>query len=137
MKVMLDPGAHKPERAHQEDAGLDLRCIKGGWLWPFGSRTFDTGVHMALPEGTWGKVESKSGLNVKASIVSCGGVVDEGYTGSIRVKLYNLGWKSYRFRDGDKIAQIVIMECLKPPIEIVDTLEDTARGSGGFGSTGR
>lgn len=137
MKVMLDPGAHKPERAHPEDAGLDFRCIKGGWIWPFGSRTFDTGVHMALPEGTWGKVESKSGLNVKASIVSCGGTIDEGYNGSIRVKLYNLGWKPYRFRDGDKIAQIVIMECLKPPIEIVDTLEDTARGSGGFGSTGR
>lgn len=137
MKVMLDPGAHIPERAHQEDAGLDLRCIKGGWLWPFGSRTFDTGVHMALPEGTWGKVESKSGLNVKASIVSCGGTIDEGYNGSIRVKLYNLGWKPYRFRDGDKIAQIVIMECLKPPIEIVDELEETERSDRGFGSTGR
>lgn len=137
MKVMLDPGAHIPERAHQEDAGLDLRCIKGGWLWPFGSRTFDTGVHMALPDGTWGKVESKSGLNVKASIVSCGGTIDEGYNGSIRVKLYNLGWKPYRFRDGDKIAQIVIMECLKPPIEIVDELEETERSDRGFGSTGR
>lgn len=137
MKVMLDPNAHIPERAHQEDAGLDLRCIKGGWLWPFGSRTFDTGVHMALPEGTWGKVESKSGLNVKASIVSCGGTIDEGYNGSIRVKLYNLGWKPYRFRDGDKIAQIVIMECLKPPIEIVDELEETERSDRGFGSTGR
>lgn len=137
MKVMLDFGAHIPERAHQEDAGLDLRCIKGGWLWPFGSRTFDTGVHMALPEGTWGKVESKSGLNVKASIVSCGGTIDEGYNGSIRVKLYNLGWNPYRFRDGDKIAQIVIMECLKPPIEIVDELEETERSDRGFGSTGR
>lgn len=137
MKVMLDFGAYIPERAHQEDAGLDLRCIKGGWLWPFGSRTFDTGVHMALPEGTWGKVESKSGLNVNASIVSCGGTIDEGYNGSIRVKLYNLGWKPYRFRDGDKIAQIVIMECLKPPIEIVDELEETERSDRGFGSTGR
>ena len=137
MKVMLDPGAHMPERAHHEDAGLDLRCIKGGWLWPFGSRTFDTGVHMEIPEQAFGKIESKSGLNVKASIVSCGGVVDEGYTGSIRVKLYNLGWKPYRFRDGDKIAQILIMECLKPPIEIVDELEETERSDRGFGSTGR
>ena len=137
MKVMLDPGAYKPERAHYQDAGLDFRCIKGGWLWPFGSRTFDTGVHMALPEGSYGKIESKSGLNVKASIVSCGGTIDEGYNGSIRVKLYNLGWKPYRFRDGDKIAQIVIMECLKPPIEIVDELEETERSDRGFGSTGR
>ena len=137
MKVMLDSGAHKPERAHQTDAGLDFRCIKGGWLWPFGSRTFDTGVHMALPEKTYGKVESKSGLNIKASIVSCGGTIDEGYTGSIRVKLYNLGFIPHKFNDGDKIAQIIIMECLKPPIEIVDSMEETARGNKGFGSTGR
>lgn len=92
MKVMLDPGATMPTRAHETDAGLDLYCINGGILWPFGHRTFDTGVHIELPPGTWGKIESKSGLNVRRNVVSCGGTIDEGYTGSIAVKLYNLGF---------------------------------------------
>lgn len=137
MKVVVDPGTCIPTRAHPEDAGLDLYCKTGGWIWPHGSRTFDTGVHIALPPGTFGKVESKSGLNVNHSVVSCGGIIDEGYTGSIRVKLYNLSWKPYRVHDGDKIAQLIITDCRKPPIEIVGALEDTARGCGGFGSTGR
>ena len=140
MKVFTDWGAKLPNRAHAADAGMDLFCIKGGIIWPFGHRTFDTGVHIALPEGTWGKIESKSGLNVKYNIVSCGGTIDEGYVGSIRVKLYNLGLLPYRVKDGDKIAQIVIMDCHKPELEVCFDLDDlgkTDRGSSGFGSTGR
>ena len=137
MKVMLDPGATMPTRAHETDAGLDLYCINGGILWPFGHRTFDTGVHMELPPGTWGKIESKSGLNVRRNVVSCGGTIDEGYTGSIAVKLYNLGLLPRRIKDGDKIAQIVIAECIKPPLEWSNSLEETERGNNGFGSTGR
>lgn len=137
MKVVVDPGASIPTRAHPEDAGLDLYCTKGGVIWPHGSRTFDTGVHIALPPGTFGKVESKSGLNVNHGVVSCGGVIDQGYTGSIRVKLYNLGWKPYRVHDGDKIAQLIITDCCKPPVEIVGSLGSTERGTNGFGSTGR
>lgn len=137
MKVVVDPGASIPTRAHPEDAGLDLRCIKGGIIWPKCAKTFDTGVHVELPQGTWGKIESKSGLNVHHDIVSCGGVIDEGYTGSIRVKLYNLGWLPYRVHDGDKIAQLIITDCRKPVIEIVGELEETDRNCNGFGSTGR
>lgn len=137
MRVVLDYGAAMPERAHETDAGLDLRCIKGGIIWPFSSRTFDTGVHVELPHGTWGKIESKSGLNINRGIVSCGGTIDEGYTGSIRVKLYNLSWRPYRFRDGDKIAQLVIQFYIAPELEWVESLEETARGNSGFGSTGR
>lgn len=140
MKVFTDFGAKLPDRAHDTDAGMDLFCIKGGIIWPFGHRTFDTGVHLALPEGTWGKIESKSGLNVKYNIVSCGGTIDEPYRGSIKVKLYNLGLLPYRVKDGDKIAQIVIMDCHKPELEVcydLDALGATDRGSSGFGSTGR
>lgn len=137
MRVVLDVGATMPSRAHETDAGLDLFCIRGGIVWPWGSRVFDTGVHIELPPGTWGKIESKSGLNVKRNIVSCGGTIDEGYTGSIKVKLYNLGWKPYRFRDGDKIAQLVILPYIAPELEWADSLEETARGDSGFGSTGR
>ena len=137
MRVVLDEGATIPNRAHKTDAGLDLFCVKGGIIWPWSSRVFDTGVHVELPPGTWGKIESKSGLNVKHNIVSCGGTIDEGYTGSIRVKLYNLGWRPYRFRDGDKIAQLVIQFYIAPDIEWADSLEETDRGDSGFGSTGR
>lgn len=137
MNMIVENGASIPTRAYPKDAGLDLYCVKGGIIWPKCSKIFDTGVHIELPPGTWGKIESKSGLNVHRNIVSCGGTIDEPYRGSIRVKLYNLGWLPYRFRDGDKIAQLVIMPYLAPEIEVVGELSETDRGSSGFGSSGR
>lgn len=137
MNVKIDEGAHIPTRAHETDAGLDLYAVRGKIIWPGIGRTFDTGVHVELPRGTWGKIESRSGLNVKHSVVSCGGTIDEGYTGSIRVKLYNLGLLPYRVKTGDKIAQLVIMPCEKPVLNFAESLEGTPRGDQGFGSTGR
>lgn len=140
MRIFVEQGATIPSRAHPTDAGLDVYCKEGGIIWPWGHKTFDTGVHFEFPAGTWGKVESKSGLNVNHNIVSCGGTIDQGYVGSVRVKLYNLGWKPYRFKAGDKIAQIVILDCHKPEIELagsVEELGETDRGSKGFGSSGR
>jgi dUTP pyrophosphatase len=137
MKIKLDKGAKMPIRVHRQDAGLDLHSMEMATIFPGESWTFDTGVHIALEPGTYGKIESKSGLNVKHDIVSCGGVVDEGFTGSIRVKLYNLGHEAYTFYPGDKIAQLVIMPYLVPEMEVVDDLEDTDRGANGFGSSGK
>lgn len=148
----MEPSAYLPTRAHETDAGLDLYSMEDRTLYPAGwtsvdaetnytyplpfCAVFDTGVHIAFEPGTYGKIESKSGLNVKHSVVSCGGVVDEGYTGSIAVKLYNLGTEPYTVHKGDKIAQLVIMPYLTPKIELVEHLDDTPRGSNGFGSTG-
>lgn len=152
MKIMLDPGATMPTRAHPTDAGLDLYAADDVTIYPEGTKFFyddgsietmvcgeviNTGVHIAFDPGTYGKIESRSGLNVKHHVVSCGGVIDEGYTGSIKVKLYNFGTEAYRVRKGDKIAQLVIMPYLTPEIEVVDHLDETERGSAGFGSTGR
>ena len=138
LKVMLEDDAFAPVRAHDTDAGLDLRSRdEDFWLWPGQSHVFDTGVHIELPHGYYGKIESKSGLNVKHDIVSLGGVIDEGFTGSINIKLYNLGKEEYRFRKGDKVAQMVIMGYIAPTIEIVTELVDTDRGDSGFGSSGR
>ena len=136
MKITLDEGAVMPQRAHKQDAGLDLFSREDRAILDGDSAVFDTGVHIELPPGTYGRLESKSGLNVNYNIVSCGGTIDEGYTGSIHVKLYNLGKKPYMIRKGQKICQLVIMPCLKPDLEIVEKLEDTERGTGGFGSTG-
>ena len=141
MKIGLDAHAFLPTRAHSTDAGLDLYAQHGQTIPAHGSAVFDTGVHIKLPHGTYGKIESKSGLNVLWDIVSCGGVIDEGYTGSIMVKLYNLGNKDYTFMPGEKIAQLIVQPCLYESVERVRKFElcseKTERGDNGFGSTGR
>ena len=102
MKIVLDEKALMPERAHETDAGLDLKSPITVLIPKGGSEAIDTGVHIELPSGTVGMLKSKSGLNVKYGIQS-EGVVDEGYTGSICVKLYNHGPQPYLVSRGDKI----------------------------------
>lgn len=137
MNCILDDGAYLPEKAHEADAGYDLRTPIPVRIPARGSETIDTGVHIAIPEGFFGKLESKSGLNVKHNIVSLGGVIDAGYTGSIVVKLYNLGKQDYIFQTGEKIVQMIIQPYANFKLEQVKTLEDTERGDKGFGSSGR
>ena len=134
MKIMLDEGAIMPTRSHPYDAGLDLYAMEDGIIDY--SETFDTGVHVQIPEGYVGFIKSRSGLMCKHDITS-DGTIDCGYTGSIRVKLFNHGVASYYVKAGDKIAQLVIVPCLLPELELVDSLEETDRGDNGFGSTGR
>ena len=136
MKVMLDTGAFMPEYAHETDAGADLRSPVSFSIMAGDSVTVDTGVHVEIPDGMVGMLKSKSGLNVKHSIVS-EGVIDAGYTGCIRVKLYNHGVGTYTVCKGDKITQLVIMPVVHTTFEQVDSLDETERGNGGFGSTGR
>ena len=125
-----------PKRAFETDAGLDLFSPVDVDVPPRGSVTIDTLVHIELPKNTVGMVKSKSGLNVKHGIQS-EGVIDVGYTGSIRVKLYNHSNRWYQVDKGDKISQLVILPILTPDLELVDELDETERGNGGFGSTGR
>lgn len=136
MKIKLDAQAIMPTRAHQQDAGLDLYATEDRVVEAHNSDTFDTGVHIQLPPHTAGFLKSKSGLNVKHNITS-DGVIDVGYTGSIRVKLYNHGDEPYKVRRGDKISQLVVVCIQTPLLQVVEELEDTERGTGGFGSTGR
>ena len=135
MKVMLDPGALMPTRAHPTDAGLDLYAPRTVLIPAHGSAVVDTGVHVSLPEKTVGMLKSKSGLNVKKNILG-EGVIDEGYTGPIVVKLYNQGDGDVTIEAGQKLIQLVILPILTPELELVDSLEETDRGTGGFGSTG-
>lgn len=137
MKIVLDKGAYMPKKAHEADAGYDLRTPKRVVLRRGESVCIDTGVHMEIPKGWYGKLESKSGLNAKHSIVSLGGVIDSSYTGSIVAKLYNFGSEDYVFEAGDKVIQIVFMPCGNFSLIQVDNLEETERGNSGFGSTGR
>lgn len=139
MNVMLDEGAIMPMRAHSADAGLDLYTPEDFILLSFGkidNYTVDTGVHIEIPEGYVGVLKSKSGLNVNRGVVT-EGVIDAGYTGSIKVKLYNLGENIQDFRRGDKIAQLVILPIVTPALKLVDKFAETEHGDNGFGSTGR
>lgn len=136
MKVKLESWAYMPERAHKTDAGADLRTPRDVFVHARGSVMIDTGVHIELPPNTVGMLKSKSGLNVNHGITS-EGVIDVGYTGSIAVKLFNHSDRGYQFKAGDKISQLVVMPILTPSFELVDELENTERGDGGFGSTGR
>lgn len=141
MKIKLDKGAKMPLRAHPWDAGLDLFAPEGEGVYTIspcgGSVTIDTGVHVQIPEGCTGFIKAKSGLNVKHGL-TCTGVIDSHYTGSIAVKIYNHHpCLRYDVKQGDKIAQLVILPCVLPELELVDSLEETDRGDNGFGSTGR
>lgn len=141
LKVVLDPGAKMPTRAHKMDAGLDLYSTVDTVLpvksaWTDGNVCIDTGVHIEIPTGYVGFLKSKSGLNVKSGIQS-EGVIDAGYTGSIMVKLYNHGKNPVKIAKGQKISQLVLLPIITPDLELVDSLEDTERGTGGFGSTGK
>ena len=139
MKIVLEEGAKMPTRAHAYDAGLDLYAKDNGekvHIPPFGgSATIDTGVRFQIPQHFAGFVKSKSGLMVKHHIVT-DGTVDCNYTGTVHVTLLNHGEFSYYVEPGAKIAQLVIVPCCLPPLEVVDHLESTDRGENGFGSSG-
>lgn len=135
IKVVADEGANIPNRAHKSDAGLDLYATKGGWIFPFCRKAFDTGIHVAIPEGYVGLLTSKSGLMDKQGITSRG-TIDCGYTGSIRAVLFNHSWKFIKIKPRQKITQLVILPIITPDPEVVGSLDATDRGKGGFGSTG-
>ena len=136
LKIALDPGAYMPTRAHDFDGGLDLYATRDAWIRPQSSVFFDTGVHVQVPRGMVGLVRSRSGL-MRRHETQTDGTIDADYTGSIGVTLFNHGKRSLLIKAGDRIAQLVIVPCLLPKVVVVDKLEETERGAGGFGSTGR
>lgn len=140
MRVSLDKMAKEfpPTKAHVLDAGIDLYSPIDATIGMCNSAVIDTGVHAEIPKGYAGVLISKSGLNVKHSITSTG-LIDAGYTGSIKVKLYNHSRTPYTVERGDKISQLVIIPIKTEEIELVDTIADvkSERGNNGFGSTGR
>jgi dUTP pyrophosphatase len=137
MRVILEDGAFMPERAHTNDAGLDIRAIKCGIVKAGQSAIFHTGVHIELPPGTFGDMRSKSGLMFNHDITS-DGTIDAGYQGEIMVKLFNHSSEDYNVRRGDKISQLVISPVVYVELEQVEAFDVvTERSSDGFGSTGR
>jgi dUTP pyrophosphatase len=135
IKAVVDVGCKIPSRAHETDAGLDLYAAEDGWVWPKSRKTFGTGLHVAIPKGYVGFLTSKSGMMKKG--MTSRGTIDSDYRGSIKAVIYNHGWLPYRIRRGQKITQLVILPIITPYLDIVDSLDETERGTGGFGSTGK
>ena len=137
MNIYVETGAYVPERAHKTDAGLDVRSYGNRLVKAHGGALLHTGLHVQLPHGTAGLLVSKSGLNVKHGITSTG-LLDEGYTGEIMVKLYNHSDSDYLVNAGDKISQLVVIPVLYEDIQFKNFLdENTERGDHGFGSSGK
>ena len=136
IKVKLGPTACMPVRAHDTDAGADICTPEGFTIKAHSSEIVATGVHVQLPPNTVGMLKSKSGLNIRYGIVS-EGVIDEGFSGEVMVKLYNHSDHDYRFQRGDKITQLVVMPVHYVTYEQVDEIQGGARGTAGYGSTGR
>lgn len=136
IKTKLSSMAYLPERAHDTDAGADIRTPEGFTLRAHDSEIVATGVHVQLPPNTVGMLKSKSGLNIRYGIIS-EGVIDEGFSGEIMVKLYNLSDHDHLFQRGDKITQLVVMPVHYVAYELADEIQGGDRGSSGYGSTGR
>ena len=129
-------GEKAPTRGSELAAGLDLYAYGDHTIPAKGRAPIRTGVAIKLLPGTYGRVASRSGLAFKQGIDVKAGVIDRDYTGEIRVLLANSLDVEAQIKDGDRIAQLIVERIANVDVEIVDSLEETARGTQGFGSTG-
>jgi dUTP pyrophosphatase len=135
----LDPDLPLPAYAHPGDAGADLFAAEEVEIAPGGRAKVRTGLAIALPEGYVGLVHPRSGLAARlgVTVLNAPGTVDAGYRGEIMVILINHDpGNTVKISRGDRIAQLVVQRVERAVFHVVETLDDTARGAGGHGSTG-
>lgn len=136
IKVTLSPGATMPTRGSDGAAGYDIYALEDTVINCFQFIPVSTGVSIEIPAGHYGRVAPRSGLAVKHGVMVGAGVIDSDYRGEVKVALATLNCV-YEFKKGDRIAQIIIERIATPEMVHVDSLDDTDRGAGGFGSTGK
>lgn len=126
-----------PTRAHIGDGGLDLRASQDFLLMPLESALISTGVKVAIPLGLVGLLFSRSGMAKRSiTLANSVGVIDHSYRGEIKAYLVNNGTDPFQIIYGDRIAQLVLVPCALPEVELVEAVSTTERGENGFGSTG-
>jgi dUTP pyrophosphatase len=136
----LDPSVVLPTYAHDGDAGLDLRSVEELTLAPGERRAVRTGLIIAVPYGWVGLVHPRSGLALRhgVTLINAPGTIDAGYRGEVQVPLVNHGADPFAVAPGDRIAQLLLQQVgLAELVEVDGFDEQTGRGAGGFGSTGR
>ena len=150
----LSPEAKEPFRANPSDAGYDLFSTQYETIEPFQRKLISTGINIEIPDGFYGRIAPRSGLACKKGIDVMAGVIDSGYRGEIKVLLINLNLEGYNFKPsafeamfgsmnkldikpGDRIAQLIIERCYPVEWKKMKTLDTSARGQDGFGSSGQ
>jgi len=134
--TLLSNSAMLPKRGSELAAGLDLYSPVSGTIEPLQRMLVPLDISIELPKGTFGHILPRSGLALKNGINVGAGVIDEDYRGNVGVLLFNLGNTPFVFKEGDRIAQLVIKSYENVNLVQKDKLDDSQRGNGGFGSTG-
>lgn len=134
--MMLSDKATKPTRGSSKAAGYDLSSAEDIVIPARGRGVVKTDLSIAIPEGTYARIAPRSGLAVKKGIDTGAGVIDEDYRGPVGVVLFNNSDDEFPVKQGDRIAQMILERILTPDVECVDSLDETARGANGYGSTG-
>ena len=135
----IDPSAELPTYAHPGDAGMDIRSIEELTIEPGARALVHTGLVMVLPPGYEAQVRPRSGLAAKhgISVLNAPGTIDADYRGEVKVILVNLSNEPFVINPGERIAQMVVARYEKVEWDQVEVLDETERGEGGFGSTGK
>ncbi|NXH96187.1 DUT protein, partial [Pachycephala philippinensis] len=133
----LSDNAVAPSRGSARAAGYDLYSAYDCVIPPMEKAVVKTDIQIALPSGCYGRVAPRSGLAAKHFIDVGAGVIDEDYRGNVGVVLFNFGKETFEVKKGDRIAQLICERIYYPELEEVEALDDTERGEGGFGSTGK
>lgn len=136
LKVVLNDGAVIPKRGSDLAAGYDLYSNEEKIIEPFSRALICTGLQVGIPENHYGRIASRSGLAVKFNLDVAAGVIDGDYCGLVKVLLCNNGKEPYIVKRHERIAQLILEKYSHAPIIVVDKIENTKRGEGGFGSTG-
>lgn len=132
----MNQNAILPTRAHADDAGLDLYNLEDFTLQPGEGRAIKTGIALAVPKGHVGLVADRSSLG-KRGLKTAGGVIDAGYRGEIHIVLWNISNEVFELKHGERLAQLLLIPIATPAVEEVTSLDETTRGTKGFGSSGK
>ncbi len=132
----LKAEATLPTRAHADDAGLDLYALEDEQISPGEGKIVPTGVALAIPAGHVGLICDRSSM-AKRGLKTAGGVIDAGYRGEVGVLLWNISRMTHALKRGERIAQLLVIPIAAPAVCDSEDLGETARGVGGFGSTGK
>ncbi|CAK37038.1 hypothetical protein CBS63078_9643 [Aspergillus niger] len=132
----LTPTGRAPTRGSAFAAGYDMYSAKETVIPAKGKALVDTGIAIAVPEGTYGRIAPRSGLASKHFIDTGAGVIDADYRGEVKVLLFNHSDVDFEVKEGDRVAQLVLERIYTPEVVVVEELAESVRGAGGFGSTG-
>jgi dUTP pyrophosphatase len=132
----LHENAVLPTRGSRYSAGLDLYAIQDTNIIPFSNNLVSTGISVLIPVGYYGRIAPRSGVSVKTGLLVNAGVIDSDYRGEIKIVFQNPTKEHKEFKKGDKVAQLIIEKIALLDVQEVVSLEETERGSDGFGSTG-